>query len=427
MARVESKLSLAEVAGDQVSRTAIHLVEMGKMKPSLDTLQLIAERTGKPLSFFMVADPPPSSRPQLATLERAAARNDFAKVIELGSPLLLEHPEEADEALIRYNLGRAHVQRGQGRMALDHLERALETFKELGDHLGFVECLDQVACAYFQLDDPRQVPTAEDALRQCRQLQPLPKYLESRILGNLALMHAHAHRWTQAVYLYEECLSAGSEVRNLRHRALTYDGLSLAYERLGNLSGATTYAHKAITLYSLESDIAAIALAENNLAEILMKSGHLADAERHVMNGLRLCEENDLRHAPLVYSLLTLGEIHQNRREPDAAAILDRAIHEAQGQDLKVAVACAHQVLGRIAAGEGRTSAALEEFELAATMLETLDMPERLRECLLESAAYAESIGVPATHLWKRAAYVGSRVPVRNLAEESLRPTESAG
>src|SRR5258708_37300056 len=53
-ARLESGLSLADLASGQVTRAAIHLVETGKMRPSMRTLQLIAQRTGRPISYFMV-------------------------------------------------------------------------------------------------------------------------------------------------------------------------------------------------------------------------------------------------------------------------------------------------------------------------------------------------------------------------------------
>jgi tetratricopeptide (TPR) repeat protein len=426
-ARLEAGLSLAGVAAGNVSRTAIHLIETGKMKPSLETLQAIAERTGKPVSFFMLGEPAESRSLGVTELEKAAAQNDFEAVIAVGRELLTQEHVGLEDALIRYSLGRAHVQRAEGRPALGYLQDALAGFKRAGDQIGCVECLDQIACAYFRLDDPRQIPTCEEALRACRELQPVPRQLESRILGNLALMHAHARRWHQAVYFYEECLKAGSEVRNLRHRALVYDGLSLAYQKLGNLAGATTYAHKAITLYEVESDIASIALAENNLAEILMRAGRLDDAERHVQSALQLCEQHGLRQPALTYGLLTLGEIHQLRRQPDAEEILNKAIAAAAEQRQRVPIASAHQLLGRIASTEGRVADAVREFELAAAMLEELKMPERLRDCLLEYAESVEATGAPVAHLWKRAAYAGAGSNVPTAAGNQLLESLPAG
>lgn len=56
-ARIEAGLSLAQVAGDDVSRTFIHFVEQGRSRPSQSVLALIARRTGKPVSFFLDGSP----------------------------------------------------------------------------------------------------------------------------------------------------------------------------------------------------------------------------------------------------------------------------------------------------------------------------------------------------------------------------------
>jgi transcriptional regulator with XRE-family HTH domain len=51
-ARIAAGLSLGQVAGHQVSRTFIHLVEQGRSRPSRAVLALIARRTGKPMDYF---------------------------------------------------------------------------------------------------------------------------------------------------------------------------------------------------------------------------------------------------------------------------------------------------------------------------------------------------------------------------------------
>jgi len=55
-ARSDAGLTLAQVAANVVSRTAIHLIEKGRSLPSIETLMLIARQTNRPLSFF-VQDP----------------------------------------------------------------------------------------------------------------------------------------------------------------------------------------------------------------------------------------------------------------------------------------------------------------------------------------------------------------------------------
>ena len=56
-ARLAAGLSLADVAGSDVSRTMIHFIEHGRARPSHRVLELIAERTGRPVSYFTVSGP----------------------------------------------------------------------------------------------------------------------------------------------------------------------------------------------------------------------------------------------------------------------------------------------------------------------------------------------------------------------------------
>ena len=70
---MEAGLSLAQVAGDDVSRTFIHFVEQGRSRPSQRVLALIARRTGKPVSFFLDGYPQEELGSELAEeLTRAA-------------------------------------------------------------------------------------------------------------------------------------------------------------------------------------------------------------------------------------------------------------------------------------------------------------------------------------------------------------------
>jgi transcriptional regulator with XRE-family HTH domain len=68
-ARREAGLSLAQVARDDISRTFLHFVEHGRSRPSKEVLALIAKRTGRPISYFVV---PPAEQPQYATTDLAS-------------------------------------------------------------------------------------------------------------------------------------------------------------------------------------------------------------------------------------------------------------------------------------------------------------------------------------------------------------------
>jgi transcriptional regulator with XRE-family HTH domain len=63
-ARLEAKLSLAQVAAGKVTRTAIYFIETGRTSPSHETLQLIARQTRKPIEYFLDASNANPKRPK---------------------------------------------------------------------------------------------------------------------------------------------------------------------------------------------------------------------------------------------------------------------------------------------------------------------------------------------------------------------------
>jgi transcriptional regulator with XRE-family HTH domain len=65
-ARTERGLSLADLAGTEVSRAFIHQLEQGLARPSLQILEMIAQRTGRSVSFFTEGpEPQPGLPPDL--------------------------------------------------------------------------------------------------------------------------------------------------------------------------------------------------------------------------------------------------------------------------------------------------------------------------------------------------------------------------
>lgn len=70
-ARLAAGLSLADIAGDEVSRTQIHFIEHGRSRPSQRILDLIAARTGKPVSYFTLS---PHAESRQAHDEESLAR-----------------------------------------------------------------------------------------------------------------------------------------------------------------------------------------------------------------------------------------------------------------------------------------------------------------------------------------------------------------
>lgn len=52
-ARLEAGLSQRQLCGDEITRNMLSLIENGSARPSMDTLQYLAGRLGKPISYFL--------------------------------------------------------------------------------------------------------------------------------------------------------------------------------------------------------------------------------------------------------------------------------------------------------------------------------------------------------------------------------------
>jgi transcriptional regulator with XRE-family HTH domain len=66
-ARTERGLSLADLAGSEVSRAFIHQLEQGLARPSLQILELVAHRTGKPVTYFTSGELQAGAGPDLSS------------------------------------------------------------------------------------------------------------------------------------------------------------------------------------------------------------------------------------------------------------------------------------------------------------------------------------------------------------------------
>src|SRR4030088_1456065 len=103
-ARLEAGLSLAQVAGSDISRTAIYFVETGKAKPSMDTLKLIAARTGRPLDYFLSRPSTMEARSTAVTaeIERLITSGDAAGALTAGEAQLVAERDEEIAARIKF-------------------------------------------------------------------------------------------------------------------------------------------------------------------------------------------------------------------------------------------------------------------------------------------------------------------------------------
>jgi len=143
-ARREAGLTLAEVAKGELSRTAIHLIEKGLARPSIETLKLIARQTGKPMSFFLHSPEEPSGLvADLKDLQKA--KGYLAKALAAGQA----KRDPAVQAEVRMLVGQTEEWCGNAGRADEQFETAIQILEQQGKsrllrdaHMAYAEVLE---------------------------------------------------------------------------------------------------------------------------------------------------------------------------------------------------------------------------------------------------------------------------------------------
>src|SRR2546426_4760157 len=207
-ARQEAGLSLGQGARDDISRTAIYFVETGKAKPSRETLELIAERTGRPVDFFLEVDPEARAVVRITEVERRLVTGDPKGAIEAAEAALSAETDRESEARIKFLMSTAYLRIGQPVTGRRLAAAARAYFEQAGDLHMVADCLGNEASAAYLMQDPTALKIAEGALTTVRALKPVPRPTESRLLGVLGHALVAIHDWQDAINCYEPAIEA---------------------------------------------------------------------------------------------------------------------------------------------------------------------------------------------------------------------------
>jgi tetratricopeptide (TPR) repeat protein len=418
-ARAESGLSLARLGAPHLTRAAVHRIEKGLSRPSLRSLTLIAERTAKPLSFFL---PTALSRPQAPAeqLERFVVEARFEEALAIGEKVLQDGGLPGHVvAAVRYWLAEAHVRLNQPEAALSLLAHAIPALGEHGDPWMVVHALHMKSSALYLMDDPESQFVAEAALRLCRELEPSPPMLEARILNHLAAIAVHQQQWQQAIHIYERALAAAEPLRNLRQLSLLYEGMGIACGNLGRPVQARDYFSRSLALYGLQSDLSSMARAEVNLSELLRLEGQFATAEEHIQRSLRYCDEHGVDRRNRSYATVGLAKLRFDQgREGEAEELAEVAGRLAEERGEMLSLATALQLLGRLRLRQHRDDEGDACYARAVDLYRTINLGDRVKSAHIEYAEELDERGrsAEARDQWRMAALADRRSPNRAAA-----------
>lgn len=388
-ARRRAGLSLAQVAGSEITRQAVHLIETGKVRPSMNSLRVITSRLAVPIDAVL-AQPTAYPRPdgQVGELEVLVREHHYHRALERGSEILQRADSPSVVALVNHYVGHALVRLARPVEALNRLELAQDLFESLGDSWRVVETMLLRARALHLAEDTHGLDVAVQALERSRTLDPGRPEIESQILERVGTILASRGDFEGARVRYDEALRAAGAIRDLAQLARIYHGLGFCYLKVGDIGRAIDLVLKAETLYDAQLRITDappntdLPRVENDLGLLLMEQGDLRRAEQRFQSALQRLNELGVQRLR-TNVLLSLAELrYRQHRYDDGLELVEEAVGLARRFNETRDLAVGYKQLGELRAAKGDLERAVLDFERALTILEEAGLEEHRAECM---------------------------------------------
>lgn len=379
-ARVSAGLSLAEVAGDSMTKQAVHLFETGRARPTMARLRQIVARLGNISMESALAD---VSEQRLAELDQ---RQQFRELGELASQHLhdLNSPKRT-RAIATFYAAKAVLSQAPGR-AVVLFRRARRLLLRVTEPLLAAEAMDWEAAALYLLQDPGAADVGRQALERYRALDDHQPHVEARMLEHLGTYRLQRGEHADAIERYREAIEVAGARLELARLANIYHGLAEGCRQAGDTRRALDYMERAVHFYRTEHDVRGpvsgnLPRVENDYGVHLMRTGRWDRAEEMIRAALDHYDELGVQSAR-AHAMLSMGELHQRRnRLEEAVDWTVQAAEHAERVGETVAQAMAYQQLGELWAAMGDAPGFDACFDRALEILDGAGLAERSAEC----------------------------------------------
>lgn len=397
-ARTEAGLSQAQLGAPHFTRAYISAIELGKARPAMKSLEFLADKLGKPVSFFVV-DEAAELRRKERELDVVAAssllsRNTAGEALDRVSHLLETCSDAREGALLRTMAGTALNFLIRGPEAVRHLTAAERLATQCGEHLLLRTVRHQLALAYRNSgDSQRGRSVLRELADEIDRGNPVDRVLQMKVLKDLGAIDLDLGEPESATAYYNAALTWANEIGDVSGLISIYNGLAYAYRANGDLDAALGYLQKALGASEVSNDLAHITIVCNALAVISAERGHLDAAMRHADRALAVARVA----GPLSYvasCLNTKAECGVRLKEWQIAkACAVEALEVATKTANARATAAAHVVLAEVQFAEGNTGLALAQLKEAAAIYRAAGARAELGDVLMRLSKAAGEQG----------------------------------
>jgi tetratricopeptide (TPR) repeat protein len=376
-ARRDAGLSQAQLAGDELTKGFISQIESGLVRPSIRSLQHIAQKLGKPLDYF-IADEPLAAAKRATfhhlAAEAAAERLDWLAAEAEASAGLAVATDVIERARFLRLLANAALYQGRREEAFDRVTEGLGLLDVAKHPIDVARLLYVRGLAY---GDAGQLVASTEAFESVRDIieryEILDPRLRARVAVALGTTYRRLGRTTKAIASYETALATASRANELKLAAQGFMGIAVSHYDAGALDAAISSYERALELFERVADTSFELRVRQSLASIHFQQGHVAQArdlaDRTIVRAAEVGDEHWGAVAQVVRArvLLSDGKADEAKRIARQAERVLAAVGD------QIQRAHALRVVGAASETRGEHADADRAFKQSIDLLSSVD------------------------------------------------------
>jgi HTH-type transcriptional regulator, quorum sensing regulator NprR len=400
-ARIEAGLSQAQLGAPHFTRAYLSAIELGKVRPAMKSLEFMADKLGKPTSYFL-EDAEADRRRQERELEIHSSeallnRQTADQAIERATPLLESAVSPSERCRLHLILGTAHNFLIQGNDALRELAAAerLQQSVSIGTTLRIRY---QTALAFRHSGNSLQaIAILRELLGELDRAAVRDQPLRLRVVKDLGVILIDSGDFEEANSYLLTALEWAQDIGDVSGLVSIYNALGYAYRALGDLDAATGYIQRALATNDALQDLTATAMFHNALAVIAAERRHFQASAQHVERAIQIAKASGPA-VMLPHYICTKAESEFKEGKLDAAqADGEEALAAANAVGNKRAAAAAKLLLADVSTARGFRKEGGSLLEEAAALYKTLGAKAELGETYMRLSKLADASSDPRT------------------------------
>lgn len=418
-ARRARGMTQRDLAAGTYSVSFISMIEHDRVRPSLATLRVLAERLGRPLSQLLDGGTVGTLDLQVREAEALLRQHRFTEALEVFSAAARVRGDLAHQ--VRCELGRGQALAGlrQFDLAQGHLTSAKEAAQPAGDPellAAAANALGFLALRVRRLAQAQDI--FQDALVHLRAAGLVESEAYGKLLANLGRVYLELGFPTQALECFRQASTALTAASDPIHLGLLYFNLGVTWERQQAYDRAREFLVKAADLFALHENTRLLGMVRRSLGILHLERGDLPAARTELDASLLLARQSgdDEGVAQTLVEVARLrvreGDLDAAQRAADDAASLAGRIRDtAEAARAKAAQA-------EILAAAGRPDEAADRYLEAASAFRHLGMTGELIRALRDLGFTLMRAGRPEEAArWFAEVFEVQRAPAALTAE----------